>query len=78
MFRLRHVVHLMTNAVIVGSLLVFVLVMGVGSIAGSFVGCQMLGVVPTFVLLPMLAAALLVAAVKVWLPGRHPLKTGQG
>lgn len=28
MFRLRHVVHLMTNAVIVGSLLVFVLVMG--------------------------------------------------
>ena len=57
---------------------VFVLVMGVGSIAGSFVGCQMLGVVPTFVLLPMLAAALLVAAVKVWLPGRHPLKTRQG
>ena len=57
---------------------VFVLVMGAGSIAGSFVGCQMLGVVLTFVLLPMLAAVLLVAAVKVCLPGRHPLKIGQG
>jgi uncharacterized membrane protein YfcA len=57
---------------------VFVLAIGTGLIAGSFVGGQMLGVVLTIVLLPMLAAMFLVPTVKVWLPGRHPLKTGQG
>lgn len=47
----------------------FVLVMGAGSIVGSFVGGQMLGVVPSLVLLPLLAVILLVSAVKIW---RHP------
>ena len=44
----------------------FVLVMGVGSIAGSFLGGQMLGIVPEFVLLPLLALILLVSATKIW------------
>jgi uncharacterized protein len=44
----------------------FVLVMVAGSIAGSFVGGQLLGVVPGTVLLPLLAAVLLVSAIKVW------------
>jgi uncharacterized membrane protein YfcA len=48
----------------------FVLVMGAGSIAGSFVGGQMLGMVPGFVLLPLLAVILLVSAAKVWWHGR--------
>ncbi len=44
----------------------FVLVMAAGSIVGSFVGGRLLGVVPSAVLLPLLAAILLVSAVKVW------------
>ncbi len=44
----------------------FVLVMAAGSIAGSFVGGKLLGVVPTPVLLPLLAAILVISAVKVW------------
>lgn len=44
----------------------FVLVMGAGSIVGSFVGGQILGIVPAFALLPLLAAILLISAVKIW------------
>ena len=44
----------------------FVLVMSGGSIVGSFVGGLMLGIVPSYVLLPLLAAILLVSAMKVW------------
>jgi uncharacterized protein len=44
----------------------FVIVMAAGSIAGSFVGALLLGIVPSFVLLPMLAAILLISALKVW------------
>jgi uncharacterized membrane protein YfcA len=44
----------------------FVIVMAVGSIAGSFVGAALLGIVPGAVLLPMLAIILLISAVKVW------------
>ena len=43
----------------------FVLVMAVGSIIGSFIGGQLLGVVPTAVLLPLLAAILVISARKV-------------
>jgi uncharacterized protein len=45
---------------------IFLLVMAVGSIAGAFIGGLLLGVVPNAVLLPALAAILLVSAVKVW------------
>lgn len=44
----------------------FVLVMAVGSVAGTFLGGRLLGLVPDTVLLPGLAAILLVSAVKVW------------
>lgn len=44
----------------------FVLAMAAGSVAGSFMGGQLLGLVPTPVLLPLLAAILVLSAVKVW------------
>lgn len=44
----------------------FVLVMAVGSIAGSFIGGQLLGLVSNSVLLPMLAVILVLSALKVW------------
>jgi len=45
---------------------VFVVVMAAGSIIGSFVGARLLGIVPSAVLLPLLAAILIVSAAKVW------------
>jgi uncharacterized membrane protein YfcA len=44
----------------------FVLVMATGSIVGSFIGGQLLGWVPSAVLLPALAAILVVSSIKVW------------
>jgi uncharacterized membrane protein YfcA len=44
----------------------FLAVMATGSIVGAFVGGQLLGIVPSAVLLPILAAILVVSAVKVW------------
>lgn len=44
----------------------FLLVMATGSLAGTFSGGQLLGIVPTQVLLPILAAILIVSSVKVW------------
>ena len=44
----------------------FVIVMAVGSVVGSFAGAKLLGIVPGAVLLPVLAAILLISAVKVW------------
>jgi uncharacterized membrane protein YfcA len=43
----------------------FVLVMAAGSIVGSFIGGQLLGLVPTPVLLPLLAVILVLSAIKV-------------
>ena len=42
------------------------LVMAVGSIFGTFIGGRLLGMVPAYVLLPLLAAVLVISAVKVW------------
>jgi uncharacterized membrane protein YfcA len=42
------------------------LAMAQGSVVGTFVGGLLLGVVPTNVLLPLLAFILVVSAVKVW------------
>lgn len=47
----------------------FALSMAAGSIAGSFIGGMLVGVVPASVLLPALAAILVVSAVKVWSHG---------
>ncbi|KAB2886476.1 MAG: sulfite exporter TauE/SafE family protein [Pseudorhodoplanes sp.] len=44
----------------------FVLTMAAGSIVGSFIGGQMLGLVPAAALLPLLALILLISAAKVW------------
>ena len=44
----------------------FVAIMAAGSIAGSFIGGQLLGLVSSSILLPMLAAILLISSVKVW------------
>ena len=44
----------------------FVIVMAAGSIVGSLGGALLLGIVPGFVLLPVLAAILLISAYKVW------------
>ncbi|WP_186415270.1 sulfite exporter TauE/SafE family protein [Pannonibacter sp. P2PFMT1] len=44
----------------------FVLIMAAGSILGTFAGAQLLGIIPDYVLLPLLAAILLISAVKVW------------
>ena len=44
----------------------FLLVMAAGSIVGTFIGGQLLGLVPKYILLPVLAALLLLSAIKVW------------
>ena len=44
----------------------FVLAMAAGSVAGSFVGGRLLGLVPNTVLLPLLAVILVLSAIKVW------------
>jgi len=48
---------------------VFVAVMAVGSIVGTFIGGHLLGLVPEQVLLPILALILVVSSVKVWRHG---------
>jgi len=48
----------------------FLAMMAAGSIVGAFVGGQLLGVVPSAVLLPILAAILVVSAVKNARAGR--------
>lgn len=44
----------------------FVIVMAAGSIVGTFIGGQLLGLIPSAVLLPVLAAILVFSAIKVW------------
>jgi uncharacterized protein len=44
----------------------FLLVMAAGSIVGTFIGGHLLGLVPSAILLPLLAALLVLSAVKVW------------
>ena len=51
---------------VLGRNLRFVIVMAVGSIVGSFIGAKLLGILPSSILLPALAAILLISAVKVW------------
>lgn len=51
---------------VLGRNLSFVLIMAAGSVVGTFIGGRLLGIVPTSILLPLLAAILLVSAVKVW------------
>ena len=48
----------------------FVLAMAVGSVVGSFIGAQLLGLIPSVILLPALAVILLISSVKLWLHRR--------
>jgi uncharacterized membrane protein YfcA len=40
--------------------------MAAGSVVGTFIGGRLLGLVPNYILLPVLAALLVLSAVKVW------------
>lgn len=44
----------------------FLIVMALGSLAGAFIGAQLLGLVSGAALLPLLALILVVSAVKIW------------
>jgi len=44
----------------------FVVVMALGSIVGTFIGGRLLGMAPSAILLPLLAAILIVSAIKIW------------
>ena len=44
----------------------FLLTMAAGSVVGSFIGGLLLGIVPSTILLPALAAILVISAAKVW------------
>lgn len=52
--------------IVVGRNKIFLLVMAAGSIGGTFIGGQLLGLVPAGTLLPLLAVILLALAYKVW------------
>jgi len=49
---------------VLGQNWIFLLVMAAGSIVGTFIGGRLLGFVPTYILLPLLAAVLVISAVK--------------
>jgi uncharacterized protein len=55
-----------SSFVVLGANKPFVLIMAAGSIVGTWIGSRLLGIVPETYLLPMLAAILLISAVKVW------------
>jgi uncharacterized membrane protein YfcA len=44
----------------------FLLAMGLGSISGTFIGGLLLNIVPSAMLLPALAAILVISAIKIW------------
>ncbi|GAA0572590.1 sulfite exporter TauE/SafE family protein [Caenispirillum bisanense] len=44
----------------------FVAIMAAGSVAGAYLGGQMLGLIPAHLLLPVLAAILVISAIKIW------------
>lgn len=58
-----------SNFAVLGRNRSFVLIMAAGSIAGSFVGGLLLGIVSAAILLPALAVILLIAAVRIWRHG---------
>ena len=51
---------------VIGRNKTFLLVMAAGLIVGTFIGGLLLGLVPNSISLPVLAALLLISAVKVW------------
>ena len=51
----------------------FLALMAVGSLLGTFLGGQLLGLVPAFILLPLLAAILVLSAGKLWHHYQRPV-----
>jgi uncharacterized protein len=51
---------------VIGRNKAFLLAMAAGSIVGTYIGGQLLGVVPEQILLPLLAAILVISAYKIW------------
>lgn len=51
---------------VIGRKRTFLLVMAAGSLVGTYIGGRLLGIVPSAVLLPLLAAILVLSAIKVW------------
>lgn len=45
---------------------IFAVLMALGSIVRAFIGAQLLGMLPESLLLPLLALALILSAIKVW------------
>jgi uncharacterized membrane protein YfcA len=48
----------------------FVAAMAVGSVVGGFIGAQLLGIIPSAILLPALAVILLISSVRLWMHRR--------
>ena len=44
----------------------FIILMAIGSITGAFIGSYLLGIIPSSVLLPLLASILIILAIKIW------------
>ncbi|AMK26597.1 sulfite exporter TauE/SafE family protein (plasmid) [Sphingobium sp. SJ10-10] len=61
---------------VIGRHRMFVIIMALGPIVGSFVGGRLLGIVPEAALLPMLAAILIASAAKMLFQRRHGLQRG--
>nr|WP_192358321.1 sulfite exporter TauE/SafE family protein [Mesorhizobium mediterraneum] len=51
---------------VIGRNKMFLLAMAAGSIVGTYIGGRLLGVVPEQILLPLLAAVLVISAYKIW------------
>lgn len=51
---------------VIGRNRTFVAIMALGSITGAFIGSRLLGIVPDTILLPALAAILMISAYKMW------------
>ncbi|MCG5480876.1 sulfite exporter TauE/SafE family protein [Sinorhizobium alkalisoli] len=54
------------NFAVIKSNRIFLLVMALGSILGAFIGGQLLGIVPSVVMMPALALILMISAIKIW------------
>jgi uncharacterized membrane protein YfcA len=52
--------------VVLGQNKMFTLVMAAGSLIGAWIGGHLLGIMPSTVLLPLLAAILVISAFKIW------------
>jgi uncharacterized membrane protein YfcA len=51
---------------VIGKNNIFIIFMAAGSIAGTFIGGRLLGIVPEYILLPSLSAILFISSYKIW------------